>query len=122
MRLSPLFTAFLAFVLLAPDVGWTHAYLVKSSPAPRAALIRPPTEVQLWFNERLEPAFSQVSVWDSEGQQVDLGDAKVGPEPTRLAVRLRPLGPGVYTVKFRVLSVDSHIVEDQFVFTVRERQ
>ena len=53
--------------LLGPDDGWAHAYLVKSSPAPQEVLIRPPTEVQLWFNERLEPAYSHVSVVDGEG-------------------------------------------------------
>jgi methionine-rich copper-binding protein CopC len=46
--------------LLVPDHGWGHAYLVKSSPALQEVLIRPPTEVQLWFNERLEPAYSHV--------------------------------------------------------------
>jgi hypothetical protein len=113
----------LILALLVPDLGWAHAYLVKSSPARRAILIRAPTEVQLWFNERLEPAFSRLSVWDGDGQPVDLGDAQVGPEPTRLTVRLlQPLKPGTYTVKFRVLSVDGHIVEDQFPFTIRERR
>jgi hypothetical protein len=112
----------LTTVLLVPDRGGAHAYLVKSSPARRAVLIRAPTEVQLWFNERLEPAFSRVSVWDAEGRQVDERDVRVGPEPSRLSVRLRPLGPGSYTVKFRVLSVDGHIVEEQFPFTVRERR
>ena len=28
--------------------------------------------------------------------------------------------PGIYTVKFRALSVDGHVVESQFPFTVRE--
>lgn len=122
MWFSRTLAVLLTAVLLLPDLGWAHAYLVKSSPARRAILIRAPTEVQLWFNERLEPAFSRLSVWDSDGQQVDLGDARVGPEPTRLVVRLRPLTPGIYTVKFRVLSVDGHIVEQQFSFTIRERR
>jgi methionine-rich copper-binding protein CopC len=112
----------LALVLLVPGLAWPHAYLVKSSPARRAVLSRAPTEVQLWFNERLEPRFSRLSVWDSEGQQVDTGDGQVGPEPTRLSVRVQPLTPGSYTVKFRVLSVDSHVVEEQFSFTIRERR
>jgi methionine-rich copper-binding protein CopC len=31
-------------------------------------------------------------------------------------VPLFPIGPGRYTVKWRVLSVDSHVVEGEFVF------
>jgi len=110
----------LAIVLLAPAAGWTHAVLVRSTPTARATLARPPERVQLWFNERLEPAYSRVSVWDAGGRQVDATDGTVDPaEPTRLTVGLTPLAPGTYTVKFRVLSVDGHLVESQFPFTVR---
>jgi methionine-rich copper-binding protein CopC len=113
--------ALLAVCLAAPDLGWAHAYLVKSSPARRAVLTRPPAEVQLWFNERLEAAFSSVSVVDRDGRQVDRGDVRVGPDdPKRLSVGVPPLPPGTYTVRYRVLSVDGHLVESQFSFTIRE--
>jgi methionine-rich copper-binding protein CopC len=93
---------------------------VRSSPARRAVLTRPPDRVQLWFNERLEPAFSRVTVTDASGQAVDLGDVVVGPDdPTRLSVGLGRLIPGTYTVRFRVLSVDGHVVESEFPFTLR---
>lgn len=107
-------------LLLGPTLGWAHALLVRSSPAARATLTRPPERVHLWFNERLEPAYSRASVWDASGRQVDSADAAVDvAEPTRLTVNLPALAPGIYTVKFRVLSVDGHLVESQFPFTVR---
>lgn len=114
--------ALAALLLLTPASGWAHAYLVTSSPARRAIVTRPPTEVQLWFNERLEPAFSSLTVIDRDGRRVDTGDVQTGgpDDPKRLSVRLRPLAPGTYTVRYRVLSVDGHIVESQFTFTVRE--
>jgi copper resistance protein C len=100
--------------------AWCHAYLVRSAPAARAVLTRTPERVQLWFNERLEPAYSSVSVWNRDAQRVDTGDATVEPsEPTRLSVGVPPLAAGPYTVKYRVLSVDGHVVEAQFGFTVR---
>jgi copper resistance protein C len=106
--------------LLVPDHGWGHAYLVKSSPALQEVLIRPPTEVQLWFNERLEPAYSHVSVLDAEGHCVDLADEHLDRNDSKkLVIGVRPLAPGSYKVKYRVLSVDGHIVENQFTFTVR---
>jgi hypothetical protein len=104
-----------------PDLGWGHAYLVKSSPARRAVLSRPPTEVQLWFNERLEPAFARLTVVDTDGRKVDAGNVRVGPDDLkRLSVGVAPLAPGIYTVRYRVLSVDGHIVESEFSFTIRE--
>jgi hypothetical protein len=109
-------------LLLGPAIAWGHAQLLKSVPARRAVLSRPPARVQLWFNERLEPAFSQLSVLDQQGTQVDLKDPHVGSDDaTRLSVSLPPLEPGVYVVKFRVLSVDGHVVESEFPFTIRRR-
>ena len=76
----------------------------------------------LWFNERLEPAYSSASVWSAAGTQVDRKDARVeADDPKRLSVTLAPLSPGAYTVRYRVLSVDGHIVEASFAFTVRPR-
>src|SRR5439155_9671625 len=90
------------FVLMSsPLEARAHAVLVRSSPSARSTLARPPERVQLWFNERLEPAYSKVSVWDRGGQQVDAGDAAVDPgEPTRLAVGVVPLAPGTFTGNF----------------------
>jgi methionine-rich copper-binding protein CopC len=120
MRSHTFSVAFLSALVLAPMTGWTHAYLVKSSPARRALLTRSPARVELWFNERVEGRFSHLSVWDAEGMQVDTRDMQLGPEdPKKLSVGVPRLGPGVYTVKFRVLSVDGHIAESQFPFTLR---
>lgn len=114
--------AALALLLLVPAEGWSHAYLVRSAPAARAVVSRSPERVQLWFNERLEPAYSRVSVWNREAERVDAGDVEVAPpERTRLSVGVPPLPAGTYTVKYRVLSVDGHVVEAEFAFTVRGR-
>jgi methionine-rich copper-binding protein CopC len=119
-RGTPWALAFLGAILLAPGGVAAHAILVKSTPARRAVLSRPPARVQLWFNERLEPAFARLSVWDQRGRQVDERDASVGADDEkRLSVGLPTLEPGTYTVKFRVLSVDGHVVQGEFTFTVR---
>lgn len=111
----------LVLALASPLPVSGHAYLVRSSPAARAVVARPLQRVQLWFNERLEPAYSRVTVHRADGQQVDTGDVQVGPaEPTRMSVGVPPLTAGVYTVKYRVLSVDGHIVDAEFAFTVRD--
>jgi hypothetical protein len=118
-RRRRLAVAALGLLLLATP-AWPHASLVRSSPARRATLRTAPDRVQLWFNEAIEPKFSSVSVWDAAGQRVDLEDARVEPEdPKRLTVGLKPLGRGAYRVRFRVLSVDGHVVESEFPFTLR---
>jgi methionine-rich copper-binding protein CopC len=48
--------------------------------------------------------------------QVDADDAK------KLSVGVPDLPSGTYHVKFRVLSVDGHIAESDFPFSIRSRQ
>ncbi len=107
-------------LLLLPATAGAHAFLVKSQPARRTVLTHPPEGVELWFNERLERAYSTVSVATEAGRRVDRGDVTVGPDdPRKLSVTLPALEPGRYIVKFRVLSVDGHVVESSFVFTLK---
>ena len=115
--------ALLLASLALPVSAGAHAVLVKSSPARRATLAQPPSRVELTFNERLEPAYSTVSVAANDATRVDDGNVVVGPDdPRRLSVGLAPLKPGTYSVKFRVLSVDGHLVEGTFPFEVRPRR
>jgi copper resistance protein C len=109
-------------LLVIPSTCWSHAYLVKSSPARRAVLPGAPARLVLWFNERLEAQFSQVTVWNTQGQQVDRSDVQVDPaDAKQLSVGIQTLPAGTYTVKYRVLSVDGHVVESEFSFTVRSQ-
>jgi len=113
----------LALALLLPAEADAHAVLVKSSPARRAVLAQPPARVELTFNERLEPAYSTLSVWSAANARVDDGKIVVGAtDPRRLTVGLPALEHGTYTVKFRVLSVDGHLVEGTYPFEIRPRK
>jgi methionine-rich copper-binding protein CopC len=99
------------FFLLIPAPLSAHAYLVKSVPAQRAVLLRAPARIQLWFNERLEPRYSSLSVSET---------AVSAEDPKQLSASLKSLPAGRYLVRYRVLSVDGHVVQDQFPFTVKQ--
>ena len=115
-----LFAALTVAGALSPAAAPAHSLLVRSEPGRNATVIRAPTRVKLWFSERIEPAYARLSVWSAAGTQVDARDAAVAPDdPTLLTVSTPDLGPGRYTVRFRVLSVDGHVVESSFAFTVR---
>lgn len=118
-RLGLAAAALLAGALAAPSAE-AHAFLVRSSPPHRAVLGQAPARVDLWFNERLEAAYSTASVWSEAGAQVDARDVAVAPDdPRRLSVSLTSRAPGRYTVKYRVLSVDGHIVDSLITFQVK---
>jgi hypothetical protein len=99
---------------------FAHSLLVRSQPDRGATVARAPERVQLWFSERLEPAYATLSVWSEAGAQVDAGDAAVDAgDPRVLSTNAPNLAPGRYTVRYRVLSVDGHVVESSFTFTVK---
>jgi len=107
--------------ILWSAVASAHALLDKSEPARRAVLTHSPTHVRLWFNERLEPAFCTLSVQDAEGRSATTEPARVSSQnPKLLEVGLPVLGPGVYTVQYKVVSVDGHTVKASYTFTVKE--
>jgi methionine-rich copper-binding protein CopC len=120
--MPPLFMAMLlAAATLFPASVEAHAVLVGSAPPKRAVLRDPPKQLELWFNERLEPSFASITVLDAGGTAVDAGPAVVGQDDRkRLVLGLPPLRPGTYRVRFRVLSVDGHVAEDSFSFSVRQ--
>lgn len=103
----------------APTPALPHTVLIRSTPGHRAQVPIAPPRVELWFSAGLEPAYARLSVWSAGGERVDLGDVTVGPEPTRLGVSLPPLPPATYTVRYRVLSIDGHVIESSLVFTIR---
>jgi copper transport protein len=77
---------FIILMVLVPSLVSAHAYLVKSVPAGRATLFASPAKIQLWFNERLEPRYSSISVLDSDGKRVDLDNALVPAEDPKQLV------------------------------------
>jgi copper resistance protein C len=114
--------AAVALVLLGalalPEPAEAHAQLVRTAPPKRAVLRDAPKQIQLWFNERLEPAYATIKV-TRENAPVSIGKQAVDADGKRLSVQLGEPASGSYTVRFRVLSVDGHVVEDSFTFSVR---
>ncbi|HEV8310267.1 MAG TPA: copper resistance CopC family protein [Methylomirabilota bacterium] len=100
--------------------AWAHAFPERSEPRVGAVVRASPAAVRIWFDGDLEPAFSRITVTDSRGQRVDRDDARVDPQNRRLlGVGLRPLAPGAYTVRWRVLAVDGHQTEGDYTFTLK---
>jgi copper resistance protein C len=97
-----------------------HSMLIKAEPPRRAVLAKTPTQVKLWFNEELEGEYASLIVLDAEKRPVTEIKPQLAPDdPKSIVLPLPELMPGKYSVKFRVLSVDGHVVESSFDFTVK---
>ena len=113
-------TAMALVLCVHADPALAHSMLVKAEPPRRAVLAKSPTQVQLWFNEEIEGDYASLVVLDAEKHPVTEVKPKLAPEDRKsIVLPLPELTPGKYSVKFRVLSVDGHVVESYFDFTVK---
>ena len=114
---SPL--PFVLALLFAAPPALAHAVLERAAPAVGSTVRAAPSEITLRFSERIEPAFSTVQVTGPDGERVDAGELRVDErEKLVLHAALKPLAPGVYKVVWRAVSVDTHVTNGGFKFTV----
>lgn len=116
-RSSILVTLALATVFVS--VARAHAFLDHAIPAAGSAVHQSPTEVRLWFSERLDPPFSKAEVQDQSSKRVDNGNSQVDSDDRKLLrISLPPLAPGRYRVTWRAVSVDTHASTGEFTFDI----
>lgn len=97
-----------------------HAILVKSSPEREATINDVPDEVLLIFNDAVGEEFLALAVIDESGRRVDQHDAKLDfTDRSHLRATVSKLLPGRYTVRYRVLSADGHVVSGKYFFQVQ---
>ncbi|MGH2886797.1 MAG: copper resistance CopC family protein, partial [Solirubrobacteraceae bacterium] len=103
-----------------PATASAHAYLVKTVPAASVVLEAPPPNVQLTYDEAVEPRLAIISVTDADGHQETTGLVHRSPaNPDTLVVPLRShLPEGWYLIFWRAISVDGHPVEGAFTYAV----
>lgn len=106
-------------LVLFPAVASAHTELVRSDPADGSVLASSPDQIRLYFSEPIEPEFFSLEVYSQSRVRVDRQDAGIPADDIAgLKVSLPPLEPGTYTVVWRVLSIDSHVVRGVFAFSV----
>ena len=116
MHRSSVFGIIPLLLLLAAGNASAHAFLDHAEPRVGNKVATAPREVTLWFTQKLEPAFSSITVTNAAGERVDSGKTRVS--GTQMSVSLRPGGSGTYRVNWRVLSVDTHTTDGNFTFQV----
>ena len=116
MRRSKIVGIIPLLLLLATGEATAHAFLDHAEPRVGNKVASPPHEVTLWFTQKLEPAFSDVTVTNAAGQRVDTGKPRVS--GNQMSVSLRSGAAGTYHVTWRVLSVDTHTTDGNFTFQV----
>jgi copper transport protein len=105
--------------LAFPAAASAHARFVGSKPADGAVLARPPADVRVLFDDEIRPAGGDRAV-DAQRRSVLAGPARrLGGNRRALVIPLRPSLPrGSYTVRWRAVSDDGHLLEGVLAFAV----
>ncbi|WP_067495089.1 copper resistance CopC family protein [Actinoplanes sp. TFC3] len=109
--------AAVAVMLLPGTPAWAHNQLLSCDPARDATLKKAPEAITLTFAQKLNPDFTTVVLSDAAKQRVTTSAPQV--DTTRATIEVTaPLAGGNYTVAYRVVSVDGHVVQGSYGFQV----
>ena len=102
--------------------AFAHAELIKSFPVANSTLTKSPSFIQLEFGETLTSLKSKtansITILDSKSHNIATTKISVKKGIARVEL-IDTLKSGRYTVKYRVVSADGHVIKSQFKFTLR---
>lgn len=109
-------------ILSSTQFALAHAELIRSFPVANSALTKAPKYVQLEFSEALTKLKSKsansIMIQDAKSRQITTSQISIKKGVARVEVPGQ-LSSGKYTIKYRVVSIDGHVLNSQFQFTVR---
>lgn len=102
----------------APAIA--HAIIVRTSPPQGGVAEGAIARVDVWYDAGIRDAFAALAVVSASGERVDKRDAAIdSADPAHVSVGVNPLSSGKYTVRYRALSADGHLVSGAWEFEVR---
>ena len=111
---------FLILIIGIPS-AYAHPFLLDSEPSQAGNAAIGITQIITKYSEAVEIDFSELKVFDGNGNQIDNGDTAYYEGENSLVITTLPLEDGVYTVTSKVLSkVDGHLVRAAVIFGAGE--
>jgi copper transport protein len=101
--------------LVFPSVAFAHATLINESPSFRQETSQAPRSIDLRFDEQVEVLPHAIAVLDQRGTDLAL---PARARERSLVAPLRRLPRGPYTVRWKALSTDGHVVFGVYTFGV----
>jgi methionine-rich copper-binding protein CopC len=99
-----------------------HAIVVRTSPDQSGVAPDTIGKVEVWYDAGIRDDFAALAVIDANGDRVDKRDAAIDrSDQSHVSASVGLLAPGTYTVRYRALSADGHIVSGAWNFEVRSK-
>lgn len=128
MKIRPALALLLPAFVLAAALGGVptgeaadglHLRLERSEPA-ADSVVTPPSEIRLFFSQSTQEGATSIRLLDSAGEPVPTGRPQASDDHTVHYVAVEhELESGRYTVAWRTMAQDGHVVRGDFDFTVR---
>jgi methionine-rich copper-binding protein CopC len=109
-------TAVAAAILAAPPSAAAHAALISSIPRDTSTVAVAPRAVTLTFDQPIQADGAEVAVTDPAGSTVTAAAPQV--RGAVVVQQVPVIGPGTFTVAYRVVSADGHPVQGVLSFTI----
>jgi hypothetical protein len=110
----------LSWVIIFTTGVWGHVFPLRSDPKVGSEINEPPDSLRIWFDGPLEAVFSEMKLFDAEGNRIDQENGKViSNDPTLLSLPLQQLEAGLYHVRWEVVARDGHRSEGDFSFRIK---
>lgn len=117
-RAFGLIGAGLLSALVAASPALAHSFLIEATPSSKDHVASAPKTIKLRFGGAVEPKYSKLTIEGADGKVLGEGSIGTPDKPRELSMDGPELAPGKYVVRYRVLSVDGHVVEGNYEFTV----
>ncbi len=98
-----------------------HLRLERAEPAVDGEITAAPDAIRLYFSQEPQIKLTTVKLTDGSGAEVQVGDAMaVGGDGKVVAAAVKgEMKPGKYTVVWRTMAKDGHVVRGEFAFSLR---
>ena len=109
-------------LIFASQGAFGHAELEKSTPSANSILTTSPKFIQLEFGEALTTlkgkSANTITLLNPAGMKVATSAISINKGVARVNIAAK-LKPGLYTVQYRVVSADGHVLKSEFKFRIR---
>ncbi len=117
-RVITILAVIFALTILSSNI-FAHAKMLRSSPSDGETLRLSPKTIELVFSEELQSvSMNSIAVTDQNGTRVDKNIVVISEDGKRMLSELEELTGGEYTVEWKAISADDHMMKGQFGFKV----
>ena len=110
--------AVVAIAMSSAIVASAHSFPESQTPSAGQKVSSAPAEVTINFDAPIEKLFAKLEVTGADGKNEAAGEPQISDDGRHMSIKVAPLKPGDYTVKWAVVGIDTHHTEGSYTFSI----